>query len=211
MRFFLDMNIPIFFCLELGNPLEEKAKKFVESKRENSFLFCHYILDINLPKWLKRQQVILFEFNQKVQNSEYTLFSSEQSIELFPKDKMIIERLVKGYLASKNKDNFKQRINEVYILLGARINYFIKKYIDEIVIPEVDQELKSCLLDWLNLNDSDAKTIASAIQENNEKELEIMTADKKDWKKEILEEIHNHPKLKKKYPKLPKINYLQDL
>ena len=38
-----------------------------------------------------------------------------------------------------------------------------------------------------------------------------MTADKKDWKKELLEEIHEDLFLKKEYPKLPKIEYLQDL
>src|SRR3989339_355622 len=177
MRYFLDMNLPIYFCMQIGNPLEEKTKLFIKNKGNNSYLLCDYIVKKNLPKWLSRQQIILFEFNQKI------------------------------------KTKFIEAVNEIFNLLPARINYFIKVYIDEIVIPEleIDFKLKSCLFTWLNPNDSDANTIASAIQEHNKKELKIMTADKKDWKKELLEEVHEDLFLKKGYPKLPKIEYLQDL
>ena len=213
MRYFLDMNVPIYFCMQIGNPLEDKAKLFIKNKDGDSYLLCDYIVSRNLPKWLNRQQVILFEFNQKVKNKSYSLFSNEQSKILFPKDKISIERLILNYEKSKDKIKFIETVNEIFNLLQARINYFIRVYINEVVIPEseIDFNLKSCLFTWLNSNDSDAKTIASAVQEHNKKELNIMTADKKDWKKELLEEIHNDVLLKKKYPKLPKINYLQDL
>jgi len=39
----------------------------------------------------------------------------------------------------------------------------------------------------------------------------IITADKKDWTKELIEEVHNDPNLKKVYTKLPEIKYVQDL
>jgi len=213
MRYFLDMNVPIYFCMQIGNPLEDKAKLFIKNKDGDSYLLCDYIVSRNLPKWLNRQQVILFEFNQKVKNKSYSLFSNEQSKILFPKDKISTERLILNYEKSKDKIKFIETVNEIFNLLQARINYFIRVYINEVVIPEseIDFNLKSCLFTWLNSNDSDAKTIASAVQEHNKKELNIMTADKKDWKKELLEEIHNDVLLKKKYPKLPKINYLQDL
>src|SRR3989339_77276 len=200
MRYFLDMNLPIYFCMQIGNPLEEKTKLFIKNKGNNSYLLCDYIVKKNLPKWLSRQQIILFEFNQKIKNKDYLLFSTEQS-------KILI------YDKSKDKTKFIEAVNEIFNLLPARINYFIKVYIDEIVIPEleIDFKLKSCLFTWLNPNDSDANTIASAIQEHNKKELKIMTADKKDWKKELLEEVHEDLFLKKGYPKLPKIEYLQDL
>lgn len=212
MRYFLDMNIPVYFCMQIGDPLEEKAKLFIKNKDNNSYLICDYILNRNLPKWLNRQQIILFEFNQKIKNKDYLLFSTEQSKILLSKDKIFTERLILNYAKSDDKRKFIEIVNEIFNLLQARINYFIKIYIDEIVVPEseIDFELKSCLFTWLNSNDSDAKTMASAIQENNKKELKIMTADKKDWKKELLEEIHNNLFLKKKYPKLPKIEYLQD-
>ena len=80
-----------------------------------------------------------------------------------------------------------------------------------IPINEIDPKLKSCLFTWLTPNDSDSKTIASAIQEHNKKEVVIITADKKDWTKELLEEVHNDPSLKKVYEKLPEIKYVQDL
>jgi len=212
MRYFLDMNIPIYFCMETGDILETKTKLFVKNKEEHLFLLCDYILSINLPKWLKRQKIILFEFNQKVQNQDYPSFSSEQSKSLFQQDKMFVNKLIIVYNQSQEKKQFVENINQTFNILQARINYFIRKYINEIVIPEseIDFELKSCLFDWLAPNDSDARTIASAIQEHNNKNLIIITADKKHWTEDLLTEINNDLKLKKRYPSLPKIEYIQD-
>ena len=97
-------------------------------------------------------------------------------------------------------------------MLQARISYFIKKYVNETVIPvdKINFELKSCLFTWLTPNDSDAKTIASAIQEHKNKSLTIITSDKQHWTEELLKEVHNNSNLKKEYPSLPKIEYLQD-
>lgn len=212
MMYFLDMNLPVYFCLQLGNPLEKNAKLFVENKGSHIFLLCDYIMSINLPKWLRRQKAILFEFNQKVQNPNYPLFSSDQSNILFPQDKIIVNRLTGSYEASTNKNKFVEEVNQIFNLLQARIYYFIKKYIDKIVIPygTIDFELKSCLFTWLASNDSDARTIASAIQEHKNGSLSIVTSDKTHWTKELLEEVHNNPVLVKKYPSLPKVEYLQD-
>jgi hypothetical protein len=212
MRYFLDMNLPIYFCLQIGNNLEEKAKNFVENKKDHIFLLCDYIASINLPKWLKRQKVILFEFNQKIQNKDYVLFSSEQSEVLFPQDKILTNRLVLNYNDAENKKKFVENTNQIFNLLQARVSYFIKKYIDKIVIlhSEINFELKSCLFTWLTPNDSDARTIASAVQEHNNERLTIITSDKQHWTKELLEEVHNDSRLLKKYPLLPKIEYLQD-
>ncbi len=212
MRYFLDMNVPIYFCMQVGEALEEKAKLFVSNKKEHIFLLCDYIVNINLPKWLKRQKAILFEFNQKIQNKDYPIFSSEQSKILFPKDKIIVNRLILSYEKSKDKQELVGNINQIFSLLHARTSFFIRTYIDKIVIPdsEIDPELKSWLFNFLAPNDSDTRTIASAVQENNKGKLIIMTSDKTHWTKELLEEVHNHPKLKGKYPSLPKIEYLQD-
>lgn len=212
MRYFLDMNIPIYFCLQLGNPLEEKAKIFVENKKENLFLLCDYIVSINIPKWLKRQKTILFEFNQKVQDANYPLFSSEQSKVLFPQDKILINRLILNYENANDKNKFIEDTNQIFNLIQARVSYFIRKYINNVVIPnsEINFELKSCLFTWLSPNDSDARTIASAVQEHKNSKLIIITSDKKHWTKELLEEIHHNPSLLKEYPSLPKIEYLQD-
>lgn len=211
MRYFLDMNIPIYFCMEIENPLEKKAKLFVNNKKD-IFLLCDYIVSINIPKWLKRQKVILFEFNQKIQNNNYTLFSSNQSRILFSQDKIFINKLILNYEKSNDKPKFLEDINKIFNLLQIRISYFIKKYIDEVVIPnnKIDFELKSCLFTWLTPNDSDAKTIASAIQAHNKDKLTIITSDKSHWTKELLNEVHNKTSLSKKFPSLPKIKYLQD-
>jgi hypothetical protein len=198
--------------MQFGHPLEKKAEIFVKNKKDNIFLLCDYIFSRNLPRWLKRQKVILFEFNQKVQDNSYPLFSSRIAKEnLFPKDELFTKKLVMLYNSSNNKDEFAQEINNIFNLLNKRVSNFIQSYIDEIVIPEatIDQSLKGCLNNWLN-NDSDARTIASGVQEHNNKRLTFMTADKKDWTKELLKEIHNDLTLMKKYVHLPKIEYVQD-
>lgn len=212
MRYFLDMNIPVYFCMQVGHPLEDKAKLFIENKKENLLLLCDYIVSINLPKWLRRQKIILFEFNQKVQNKDYILFTSEQSQMLIKQDKIFVNNIILSYSKSQNKDEFVKKINIIFNLLSARISYFIKKYIDEIVIPEsqIDFNLKSCLFSFLTPNESDAKTIASAIQEHKNKPLMIITSDKGHWTNELLTEVHNNSSLKKEYSSLPKIEYLQD-
>ena len=126
MRYFLDMNVPIYFCMQIGNPLEDKAKLFIKNKDGDSYLLCDYIVSRNLPKWLNRQQVILFEFNQKVKNKSYSLFSNEQSKILFPKDKISIERLILNYEKSKDKIKFIETVNEIFNLLQARREDLIK-------------------------------------------------------------------------------------
>ena len=122
MRYFLDMNLPIYFCMQIGNPLEEKTKLFIKNKGNNSYLLCDYIVKKNLPKWLSRQQIILFEFNQKIKNKDYLLFSTEQSKILLSKDKILIERLILNYDKSKDKTKFIEAVNEIFNLLPARIN-----------------------------------------------------------------------------------------
>lgn len=211
MRYFLDMNLPIYFCMQFGHPLEKKAEKFVGDKKDDIFLLCDYIFSRNLPRWLERQKIILFEFNQKVQESSYQLFSSNKARELFHKDKLFTKKLVMLYSRSQDKKQFVQEINNIFNFLNKRISNFITNYIDEVVVPEskIDSKLKSCLAIWLK-NDSDARTIASAIQEHKNKKLTIMTADKKDWTKDLLEEVYNDLELSKIYLSLPKIKYLQN-
>ena len=75
------------------------------------------------------------------------MFSSEQSKILFPQDKLIVTRLIFGYESSQDKKKFIEDVNNIFNLLQARINYFIKNYIDTVVIPvsQIDFNLKSCL------------------------------------------------------------------
>lgn len=211
MRWFLDMNIIIYFCLELGHPLEEKTKLFVKKKGNSKFLLCEYIQKQNLPKWIKRQEEILKRFNVMVLGQQI----KGDPVYLFNKDKIFLNRLILIYKNSKDKERFRINTNKIFSLIKIKVRLFLEKYIDEFIIPEIDFELKSHLLSFLNLgsaikNDSDAKTIASAIQAHKEKPLTIITADKKDWTKDLLEEVHYHIDLKKKYSSLPKIKYIQD-
>lgn len=219
MRWFLDMCIILYYAGEGDKPdFNKKTRRFVQEKNENKFLLCYYVRDINLPKWLERQKIILREITRKLQNNFYILYTSLESSKLTSQDKKKLTKLLILSQSFANDDEKIDKLTKIFSELERRINYFLTNYIDEFVIPvvEIDFELKSHIFTFLNLgsfikNDSDAKTIASAIQENNNQNLIILTADKSDWNKELLQEVHNHYNLKKKYPKLPDINYLQDL
>jgi len=219
MRWFLDMCIILYSAGEGDRPdLNKKTKKFIEEKGVNTFLTCYYIKERDLPKYLERQKIILDEIIKKINDDSYTLYNSQKSYKLTNRDK---KKLIKLLLLSKTINKAEDRIKSIMNLfseLERRINSFLQNYIDEFVVPvgEIDQELRSHLMSFINIgksnkNYSDTCILASAIQENNNKQLIIITADKNDWNKELLQEVYNHYNLKKKYPKLPDINYLQDL
>ena len=221
-RYFLDMCIILYYAGEGDSEiLIKKSKQFVEKKQDNYFLLCYYIRDENLPKWINRQRILLRELIRQLKEERYVPYSSEESKRLYERDK---KKILKFITINRNYTDKKKMImffEDIFQEIEKRINNFLKEKIDEFVIPidEIDFKLKSHLFSFLNLgssikNDSDAKTIASAIQEHNKtnreltKELTIITADKTDWNKELLAEVHNSIYLKKKYPKLPEIRYL---
>ncbi len=218
MRWFLDMCIVLYYIGEGDRPdLNKKTLIFVKEKEESIFLLCYYIKEVDIPKWLRRQKIAYREVLKSLKDKSYSLYSSKEAKNLTSRDK---KKVVKLLTIFKNFEtiNSIDKIERIFLYLEQQINEFFQRYIDEFVIPvgEIDFELQSHLKDFLNLgsvikNDSDAKTIASAIQEHQNKELVIITADKNDWNKELIEEVHNHYALKKKYKKLPEIKYLQNM
>jgi hypothetical protein len=209
MNWFLDMNVIVYYSLEMEHPLEKKAKIFIKNKGISKFFLCEYIQKENLPKWLERQEEILRRFNLKISGEKII----EGKIYLFNKDKIFLNHIISMYLNSKDKENFKFNINKIFSFVKIKSKLFLEKYIDQFVIPiiGIDSELLSSLNTYLQ-NISDAKTIASGIQEHQNNKLILITADKKDWNKENLEwAITPSSKLEKKYSSLPKIEYLQNI
>lgn len=218
MRWFLDMNIILYYVGEGDKPdLNKKSKKFVNQKKESKFLVCYYIKDVDLPKWIKRQRVLYRELMKKLNDSSYKLYSSKESESLISRDR---KKGIK-FLTLFNSIPLPETINKIekiFLYIEQQINEFFKNYIDEVVIPveEIDSELKSHLMSFINIgksnkNYSDINIISSAIQEHKNKSLTIITADRKDLKKDFLEEVKYHYNLTKKYPKIPEIKYLQNI
>lgn len=218
MRWFLDMCIILGYINEGDNPkIINKTISFVNQKKDNKFVLCCYIKEESIPKWLNRKRIIFREILRQIKDSSYKPYSDTECIQLWDRDKNQILKLVSLSNTFKDKTELIENFENVYQEIERRIREFIDKKIDEFVIPvkEIDLDLRSHLMVFLNIgnsikNDSDAKTIASAVQEHNNKEIVIITADKKDWSKELLDEIHNHFDLKKKYARLPEIRYIQD-
>lgn len=213
MRYFLDMSIIVYYCHRTGQDTEKRVIRFIDSKGKNLFIVCHYILDENLPKWVKRMKIMFKELKRKINAPEYELWSSQESELLFNKDRINGEKILRKYELSNNKKDFLEIMEKGWIYTETMIKRFLKDLIDEKVIPisDIDSELKSALFTFLD-NISDAKTLASGIQEHNKKELIFITTDKEHWTKNNLEwAIPEHSTLKKKYPKIPEIKYVQDL
>lgn len=220
MRWFLDMCIILYYIGEGDKEiLIKKSQKFVNEKKEDKFLLCFYIKDENMPKWLNRQRILFRELIRQTSSKEdYQPYSSKECQYLYDRDKKKIIKLITYFRSLSDRKEIIKKFENAFQEIEFRIKSFLNEKIDEFVIPinEIDFELKSHLLSFLNLgnsikNDSDAKTLASAIQEHNKNNLIILTADKSDWNEDLLEEAHYHISLKKRYSELPKINYLQDL
>ncbi len=218
MRCFLDMNIILYYVGEGNNEeLEEKSKKFLGEKGEDIFLLCYYIKDMDLPKWLDRQKSIFKELIKKVEDDSYVLYSSKDSSKLTSRDKRKIAKLLMAFQKKGMPTGLLKNLKNISYELERRINEFLQDFIDEFVIPinDIDKELVSHLNSFISLgesrlNISDVKTLASGIQEHNNKKLTLITADRKDWTKDFLGEVQYHPSLNKRYPSLPKIQYIQD-
>ena len=213
MRWFLDMCFIIYYASETNNPLEDKVRILVENKKE-SYLVCFYILDKNLPDWIKRNKDIIFQAKTIVESEEKNPNLDQGSGILLKKQNAQLKKLLNQYSISDNKKDFFVNIKKRLIYLEGKIRFFIEKYVDKKVIPveKINPELRSSLLTYLDNNISDANTIASGVQENKNNRVILITSDKQHWTKDNLEwALPEHSQLRKEYPNLPEIKYVQEL
>ncbi len=211
MNWFLDMCILIFYA-EVGGKNYEKTARFVKEKKDKQFLLCFYITKENMPKWIKRQKIILKLIGKRIEDPSYEIEKAEEYKDLFPRDIIELRKLSIQCLSSSTKEEYYEKLKKNQNIMLIRINYFLSKLIDREVIPikEVKFELKSALFTFLQ-NHSDAMILASGIQYAQEEELKILTGDKHDWNKNNLEwTFDSKPDLAKKYSKIPEIVYIQN-
>jgi len=213
MNWFLDMCILIFYA-NPSESLSAKTRKFVKSKGKDIFAVCYYITHRNLPKWTERQRIAIKEIKRYYNDQDYILGSSEESKGLFKED--IIEAKKIAVLSLKktgDKEKAYELLKRNQEFLINNLKYFIKNFVDKQVIPinEIDFELKSSLFTYLTPNDSDANTLASGIQYHKQEKATLLTGDRADWNKELLENaVIYHTALNKKYSDLPEIKYIQN-
>lgn len=211
MNWFLDMCIVIFYASNTDDIKSVKSCEFVKNKNNNKFLLCFYITKENMPKWIRRQNLILKIIGTKILDPSAELEKIEGYQDLFSQDIMILKKRLAQYSSSENKQNYYQKLRKNHDLLIQGIKYFLTKLIDKEVVEKVDFELKSALFTFMQ-NHSDAITLASGIQHCNEEELTIITGDKKDWNMNNIEwAFSSNPNLHKRYENIPEIKYIQDL
>lgn len=211
MNWFIDMCILIFYA-EVGGKNYQKAETFVKDKKDNNFFVCFYISKDNLPKWIKRQRLILKLASNKISNPNHDLEKADDFNDLYPQDKIKLMKLISASSSVKDKPIYIENVRRNQDLMLQRINFFLLKLIDKEVVPinEIDIELKSTLFTFLN-NHSDSMTLASGIQYHQKDEVDIFTGDKKDWNKENIQWVYDSkPEFIKIYPKVPKIKYIQN-
>ncbi|MDP3027179.1 MAG: hypothetical protein Q8N63_05700 [Nanoarchaeota archaeon] len=212
MNWFLDMCIIIFYA-EVGGKYYQKTETFVKNKKDKRFFVCFYITKENMPRWIKRQKIILRLLKKKLDNFSFEIEEDSQHKELYPKDVVKLKKFIMKVSSSKNLIEEYQIIRRNQEIMLRRVDFFMKNIIDKEVIPikEIDFELKSTLFTFLQ-NHSDAMTLASGIQCHQQEELKILTGDKNDWNKNNLEwTFSSRPDLAKKYSKIPEIKYIQNL
>ncbi len=210
MNWFLDMCIIIFYA-EVGGKYYQKTATFVKNKKDNKFLICCYISKENMPKWILRQKIILKILKKRVDDLSFEIEKDPEYRELYHRDIAKLKKLITR--TSIFKDSIKEynsiRSNQEIML--NRIGFFITKLIDKEVVEKADFDLKSTLFTFLN-NNSDAMTMASGIQHHQVEELILLTGDKRDWTKDNMDWVFDsRPDLKKKYPKIPEIEYIDRL
>ncbi len=211
MNWFLDMCILIFYA-EVGGKNYQKSAYFVQEKNNNRFIICSYISKENMPKWIKRQEIILKLAGNKILDSSYDFEKSEGYEKLISQDKIKLMKFISIGSSASDKKKYVEKIRRNQDIMLQRIHYFLQKLIDQEVvsIKEIDFDLRSTLFTFLN-NHSDAMTLASGIQHHQKEELIIMTGDKHDWNKNNLEWVYgSRPDLLKKYPNVPEIKYIQN-
>lgn len=212
MNWFLDMCILIFYA-EVGGRNYEKVTKFVKNKKDEKFLLCFYITNENMPKWIKRQKIILKLISKKIHDSSCEIEKDKEFSYLIPRDITKLKKLLTQCVSSSDKEEYYEKIKENQIIMLKRIDYFLTNLIDKEVIlkSEIDLKLKSAIFTFTN-NMSDSITIASGIQHHQKEEIILLTGDKNDWTKENIQWVFDsQPELKKKYEKIPEIRYIQRL
>jgi len=211
-RWFLDMCFIIYYASNSGFYLEEKVRKIVANKKEE-YIICYYITEENLPKWIKEKKSLIYEAKQITSYTKSMPSIEDSQSFLFKRYVMQLKKILKAYAFSENKKDFFINRKRNITFLERKIRLFVKDFIDEKVIPikEIDLKLRSSLFTYLD-NVSDANTLASGIQEHNKNAIMLITSDKEHWTEDNLKwAIPPASDLEKKYPKLPRIKYLQDL
>ena len=212
MRFFLDMCIIIYYTSKDGSFFSTKAEEFMKKNEKNELLICYYIIDWDLPKWIKRQKIIVDEAIKKIINPSHEYQKSEGWSSLYDREKQKLEKILAKAKFSKDKNDFITRMLTFQKDIEINITNFIKIKAKKVVqISDIDKKLFSSLFSIIR-NKSDANIIASGIQEHNNQTLVLVTNDKKDWNKENIElSMDQDSTLLKKYPKIPELVYLIDL
>jgi len=212
MRWFLDMCILIYHASRDNSQLSKKTAAFFSKNKGKKFLLCHYLIEKDLPKWIKRQKILTDEVIKKIKDPSYELNFSKNEEYLYKTDKQKAEKLIVKAEFTKDKDSFVKTLINLQKDMESVIFNFIRNEAEKVIlIAEIDEDLKSQLFTFLN-NISDSNILASAIQYHNKEELTLLTGDKKDWNKNNIEWVFDsRPDLAKKYNKIPEIKYIQNM
>ena len=201
MNKFLDTSIIIGYAND-----EEKFTIFVKNKR-GQFVICYYSIEKEIPSIKERIKLIINEIKKQTPDINKLLKNKDiYKQDLFRAEKLLA---IKEILLQKGIDSNKE-LDKIQEVFEIRIDFFVQRLIDKkaIAVKEIDFELKSSLFTYTK-NHSDANIMASGIQYHQEEEIVLVTSDKQDWTKENLEwALPEFSGLRKKYPKIPEIEYV---
>ncbi|OGJ21462.1 hypothetical protein A3K73_00650 [Candidatus Pacearchaeota archaeon RBG_13_36_9] len=210
MRWFLDMCIILYYVAQDNSYFYKKSFELLNQNKGNIFLVCFYIIDKDIPKYLKRQRIIIDEVLKKVRDENYIFGSSDDGSFLYDRDKQKAEKLYLQSKSVKDKITFINKVKESQKGQELLIEYLLKTKIEKVIpIGEIDQKLRSAIFTYLEGNISDANILASGVQEHKNKELVLLTGDKNHWTKDNLQwAIENNSELDYE---IPLIKYIQNI
>ena len=142
-----------------------------------------------IPNLFLRRQKLFMEVIKFLQNSDYPIDYSDFT----EREKISIKKLLTRITLKQESEESLNKMLEEVITLRRKVFHFIQKKVFKKVIPIVDikGDLVS-IIKRINQNKSDAKIIASAVQEHQTNNLIAFTLDKNDWKlNSIREKIEN--------------------
>ena len=204
MDSFFDTNIIIkygSYSPLIENKLDKKCYEYIIHKKEK-FIVCLYVLD-EIKSVLKKRAIIHRETLSKMRNREYNIGESEVSKSLSKEDIAYSKKLYESFKeadAEQASKIFAEERNN----LDIKIALFLKTKMDERVIPveDIDKNIVSIINEFIKKY-SDCLVLASAIQEQQKREIFIFVTADNHFDPNGYDFIKTEPRMKKyKFPEL---------
>ncbi len=203
---FFDTNVIIYYAsyyTDSPNFLHQKSFSYINSK-SGKFFVCYVVMK-ELFSIMGKRALIQKEVLKKIEDGNYSLDSSQF---LEKRDIPQAKQLYEQY-KEKDREEISKKFAEDRKFLEIRIEQFLKKSVDNKVIPieNINQNITNVLREVIE-NYTDCKILASALQYQQDKEVFFFVTADKHFDPNSYDYLKNYDDLKKYiFPELKNILY----